>query len=58
MNKNEIKEFIEKMEEINDIWTEEEVERVYGDRSLDDALQERMSVINQFANIIETVINR
>ena len=33
MNKQEINEFIEKMEEVGDVWTEEQVNDVYGDCS-------------------------
>ena len=31
MNKQEINEFIGKMEEVGDVWTEEQVNDVYGD---------------------------
>lgn len=30
MNRQEINEFIEKMEEVGDVWTEEQVNDVYG----------------------------
>lgn len=33
MNKQEINEFIERMEEVGDVWTEEQVNDVYGDCS-------------------------
>ena len=39
MTKAEIETFIERMEEIGDVWEEADVERVYGDRSLEDHLQ-------------------
>ena len=58
MTKMEINEFIERMEEIGDVWEPEDVERVYGDGSLMDALSDRMSDMQQFANIIDMVINR
>ena len=31
MNRQEINEFIEKMEEVGDVWTEAQVNDVYGD---------------------------
>ena len=57
MTKSEINTFIERMEEIGDIWEEEDVERVYGSRSLEEALNDRMSDMTAFANIIGTIIN-
>ncbi len=42
MTKTEVAEFIERMEEIGDVWEEDDVERVYGDRSLQEALNNRM----------------
>ena len=41
MNKQEINEFIEKMEEVGDVWTEEQVNDVYGDSSFEEALADR-----------------
>ena len=41
MKRSEIAEFIESMEEIGDNWTEEQVEDVYGDMSLKEALAGR-----------------
>lgn len=58
MTRDEINEFIERMEEIGDVWEYEDAERVYGDRSLEDALNDRMSDMHAFANIIGMVINR
>ena len=58
MNKGEISTFIERMEEIGDVWKEEDVRRVYGDKSLEEALQDRMNDIHTFADIIGKVINR
>lgn len=57
MTRNEINEFIETMEEIGDVWEAEDVERVYGDYTLESALSERKSEIGQFGKIIETVLN-
>ena len=58
MTEIEINTFIERMEEIGDLWEPEDVERVYGDRSLEDALNDRMTDISTFANIIGTILNR
>ena len=57
MTKSEIETFIERMEEIGDVWEEADVERVYGDRSLKEALEDRMGDMMAFGNIISTVIN-
>lgn len=57
MKEEEIEIFIEKMEEIGDIWDPKDVKRVYGNRSLQDALDDRMSDMATFANIIKMVIN-
>lgn len=58
MNKQEINTFIETMESIGDVWTPEQVEDVFGSMSLEDALNQRQSQIGQFANIINTVLNK
>ena len=58
MTKIDIDTFIERMEEIGDVWEPEDVERVYGDRTLEDALEDRMGDMMAFGNIISTVINR
>ena len=58
MTKAEIETFIERMEEIGDVWEPEDVERVYGDRTLDDALEDRMGDMMAFGNIMAAVINR
>ena len=43
MNNAEINTFIKRMEEFGDFWEKKDVERVYGDVSLDDALQDRLN---------------
>ena len=58
MTKAEIETFIERMEEIGDVWEPEDVERVYGDRTLNDALEDRMGDMMAFGNIMAAVINR
>lgn len=58
MSELEISTFIERMEEIGDMWEPEDVERVYGDRTLDEALADRMNDMSMFASIIDTILNR
>ena len=58
MKKKDINKFIEEMEEIGDVWTPEQVEDVYGDTSLEDALADRKSSMGIFFDIIGKVINR
>ena len=58
MTKAEIEIFIERMEETGDVWEPDDVERVYGDRSLNDALEDRMGDMMAFGNIMAAVINR
>lgn len=57
MKKKDINAFIEEMEEIGDVWTPKEVEDVYGDSSLEDALADRKSSMGMFFDIIGKVIN-
>jgi len=58
MNKTEINTFIEEMEAIGDEWTPEQVEDVYGDSTLEEALSDRKSALNTFFGIIGKVINK
>ena len=58
MTRTEIETFIERMEEIGDVWEMEDVERVYGDQTLDDALEDRMGDMMAFGDIMAAVINR
>ena len=58
MTSTDISIFIERMEEIGDIWEEKDVKRVYGDWSLEDALQDRMGDMFAFGSIIDTILNR
>lgn len=58
MTKTEINTFIETMEEIGDIWTPEQVEDVYGDKTLDEALIDRKSACNKLGDIISTIIHQ
>ncbi|MCD7884813.1 MAG: hypothetical protein LUI87_14085 [Lachnospiraceae bacterium] len=57
MTLNESIIFIEEMEEIGDIWTQEQAIRVYEHQSLQEALNDRRSSLAEFANIIERVLN-
>lgn len=58
MKKKDISAFIEEMEAIGDEWTPEQVDDVYGDSTLDEALADRKSAIGTFFDIIDKVINR
>ena len=57
MTKQEIREFIEIMEEIGDVWTEDQVEDVYGNMSLEEAVRDRKASLGTFFDIIDKVIN-
>lgn len=57
MTKVEINTFIEEMEEIGDYWTPDQVEQVYGDGTLQDALADRRASISALGNIISSVLN-
>lgn len=48
MNRCDMNYFIEEMAAIGDYWTVEEVKDVYGRKSLEDALNERKSVVDSF----------
>lgn len=58
MKKKEIAIFIEEMQPIGDVWTPEQVEAVYGEVSLDEALADRKASLGTFFDIIGKVINR
>ena len=58
MNKQEINEFIEKMEEVGDVWTEEQVNDVYDDSSFEGALADRQSSLDHMSDIISKVIDK
>ncbi|MBO6175827.1 MAG: hypothetical protein J6O19_11725 [Lachnospira sp.] len=58
MKRSEIVEFIESMEEIGDNWTEEQVEDVYGDMSLKEALADRKDSVGRMIDIIGKIINK
>lgn len=58
MKKSDVRTFIEEMEEIGDVWTEEQVEDVYGDSTLEEALADRKASVGTFFDIIGKVLNR
>ena len=58
MNKKDIEVFIEEMKTIGEEWTPEQVEDVYGNSTLDEALSDRKSSLGSFFDIIERVFNR
>ena len=58
MNKQEINEFIEKMDEVGDVWTEEQVNDVYGDSSFEEALADRQFSLDHMSDIISKVIDK
>ncbi len=58
MKKREMYIFMEEMEAIGDTWTLEEVERVYGNNTLDEALADRKGAMGMFFNAIKSVLRR
>lgn len=58
MKKKEIIMFIDEMESIGDEWTPDQVEDVYGDFSLEEALADRKASLDSFLNIMGKVISR
>ena len=46
------------MEEVGDVWTEAQVNDVYGDSSFEDALADRQSSLGHMSDIINKVINK
>lgn len=57
MNQREIQTFIESMEEMGDIWTEEEVSRVYGGSTLEEALSDRRTQVHMHLNNLAALLN-
>lgn len=58
MKKKDVAVFIEEMELIGDEWTPEQVEDVYGESTLEEALADRRSALGTFFDIIGKVINK
>lgn len=57
MTKTEINTFIETMEEFGDIWTADQVQDVYGNSTLEEAIADRKSSHDKLADLIGKVIN-
>ena len=57
MTKVEINTFIETMEEFGDIWTADQVEEVYRNSTLKEAIADRKSSHEKMADLIGKVIN-
>lgn len=57
MDKTDITIFIEEMTAIGDEWTPEQVNDVYGDATLEEALADRKTSLSTFFDIIGKVIN-
>ena len=58
MNKHEVNEFIERMEELSYTWESQDDMRVFGDESLEDAIQKRRAQLDTFGGILGTILNR
>ncbi len=56
MKKEDIAAFIEAMQEIGDEWTPEQVEDVYGNITLEEALADRKASVGTFLNAIGKAI--
>ena len=57
MTKAEIASFIKTMEKFDDFWTEEQVEDVYGNCTLQEAIADRKSSNTKFAEIVRKILN-
>ena len=54
MTKEDISAFIDEMEYIGDVWNEEQVERVYGKLSFNQALDSRKAEVGLFLSSLGT----
>lgn len=57
MTDKEINQFIIHMNKYDDEWDPEDVARVYGEISLEDAIQDRVNDLNWFSGIMEKIMN-
>ena len=57
MRKDEVLTFIEAMKDLGAQWKEEDVERVYGTMSLEDALAIRRGDLIRLAGILGNLVN-
>lgn len=51
MTEHDINEFIKRMRAIGDIWEAEDVECVYGNYRLEEAIRERTAAVERFAGV-------
>ncbi len=58
MTKSEAEIFIDEMESIGDIWTVEQVMDVYGNDTLEKALEDHKASVGTFMDIISAVIRK
>lgn len=58
MATEEINTFIETMKELGDIWTVNQVKDVFGDNSLEDAINDRKVSHAQLGSLIGIILNR
>lgn len=58
MKKSEAEIFVDEMESMGDVWTEEQVLDVYGNNTLEEALEERKASMGTFMDIISAVIQK
>lgn len=57
MKKSEIGEFIEAMKKVGDLWTEEQVELVYGNVEKDEAILDRQAGLGRVSGMMWNIIN-
>lgn len=58
MNKKDVDSFIKEMEAIGDEWTPKQVEEVYGNASLEEALEDRKTSLGNFFDVLGKVLNQ
>ena len=58
MKKSEAEIFVDEMESMGDVWTEEQVLDLYGNNTLEEALEERKASMGIFMDIISAVIQK
>lgn len=56
MKKEDVDIFIKAMKEIQEDWTPEQVEETFGDVTLKEAVEMRLSKINTFFDFVEEVV--
>ncbi len=58
MKQSDIAIFIEEMKNVGDIWTPEQVKRVYGKTTLKKAMEDRKLVLGIMGDILGKIISR